>query len=86
MKKKIKRGNLLPWFLEDHSSLPAWYLKDCEEFFEWLKKDNKENKETVHDIRVNPQDNIYKLKSILLNFTENEPFELRFRLDNESKI
>ena len=41
-KRKIKRGNLLPWFLEDHSSLPAWYLKDCKEFFEWLKKDNKE--------------------------------------------
>ena len=30
--KKIKRGDLLPWFLEDHSKLPAWYLKDCEEF------------------------------------------------------
>jgi len=43
-KRKIKRGNLLPWFLEDHSSLPAWYLKDCLEFFEWLKKDNKERK------------------------------------------
>ena len=44
-KRKVKRGNLLPWFLEDHDSLPAWYLKDCEEFFDWLKKDNKENKE-----------------------------------------
>ena len=45
MKRKIKKNDLLPWFLEDHDSLPAWYLKDCEEFFDWLKKDNKENKE-----------------------------------------
>jgi len=37
MKRKIKRGDLLPWFLEDHDTLPAWYIKDCQEFFEWPK-------------------------------------------------
>jgi len=42
--KKIKRGDLLPWFLEDHSTLPAWYLQDCREFFEWLKLDHKQRK------------------------------------------
>ena len=42
--KKIKRGDLLPWFLEDHSKLPAWYLKDCEECFKWLKLDHKQRK------------------------------------------
>jgi len=32
--RKIKRGDLLPWFLEDHETLPAWYLEDCKEFFD----------------------------------------------------
>ena len=45
--RKIKRGDLLPWFLEDHATLPAWYLADCEEFFQWLKRDNKYRK-TLH--------------------------------------
>ena len=43
-KRKIKKGDLLPWFLEDHATLPAWYLKDCKEFFEWLKLDHKQRK------------------------------------------
>jgi len=43
-KRKIKRGDLLPWFLEDHSDLPAWYIKDCTEFFEWLKQSNKDRR------------------------------------------
>ena len=46
-KRKIKRGDLLPWFLEDHETLPQWYLDDCQEFFEWLKRDNKYRK-TLH--------------------------------------
>ena len=45
--RKIKRGDLLPWFLEDHAALPAWYLEDCQKFFEWLKRDNKYRK-TLH--------------------------------------
>jgi hypothetical protein len=32
-KKRIKRGDLLPWFLEDHARLPQWYLDDCQKFF-----------------------------------------------------
>ena len=43
-KRKIKRGDLLPWFLEDHDTLPAWYIKECQEFFEWLKQSNKDRK------------------------------------------
>ena len=26
-------NDLLPWFLEDHGTLPAAYLKSCEKFF-----------------------------------------------------
>jgi len=40
-KKRVKRGDLLPWFLEDHARLPQWYLDDCEKFFKWLKKEHK---------------------------------------------
>ena len=34
--KKIKRGDLLPWFLEDHATLPESYKKSCEKFFREL--------------------------------------------------
>jgi hypothetical protein len=37
-KKKIKHNNLLPWFLEDHGTLPAGYLRSCEKFFKSLKQ------------------------------------------------
>jgi hypothetical protein len=33
---KIKAGDLMPWFLQDHDTLPQWYLDDTKKFFEWL--------------------------------------------------
>ena len=30
----INKNNLLPWFLEDHGTLPAAYLKSTQEFFD----------------------------------------------------
>jgi len=36
MKKKIKHNNLLPWFTQDHGTLPASYLASCEKFFKEL--------------------------------------------------
>ena len=36
--KRIKKGDLMPWFLEDHGQLPQWYLDDTEKFFKWLEK------------------------------------------------
>ena len=42
--KRIKRGDLLPWFLEDHAKLPQWYLEDCKEFFDkYIGKRVREN-------------------------------------------
>ena len=32
MKKRIKHNNLLPWFTQDHGTLPAAYLASCEKF------------------------------------------------------
>jgi len=42
MVKRINHNNLLPWFTDDHGTLPKAYLKSCEEFFSWLKQCNKE--------------------------------------------
>ena len=36
MKKRIKHNNLLPWFTQDHGTLPAAYLASCEKFFKEL--------------------------------------------------
>ena len=41
-KRNIKHNNLLPWFTDDHGTLPASYLASCEEFFKWLE-DSKRN-------------------------------------------
>jgi len=32
-RKRIKHNNLLPWFTDDHGTLPASYLASCEKFF-----------------------------------------------------
>ena len=40
--KRIKHNNLLPWFIQDHGTLPAAYLASCAEFFKWLE-DSKRN-------------------------------------------
>ena len=36
--KRIKHNDLLPWFTQDHETLPASYLKSCREFFDWLDR------------------------------------------------
>ena len=33
MKKRINHNNLLPWFTEDQSTLPAAYVASCQRFF-----------------------------------------------------
>jgi len=33
MKKRIRHNDLLPWFLEDHGTLPAAYVASCQRFF-----------------------------------------------------
>ena len=33
MKKRIKHNDLLPWFTEDQSTLPAAYVASCQRFF-----------------------------------------------------
>jgi len=35
--KRIKHNDLLPWFLQDHGTLPAGYLRSCKKFFKSIK-------------------------------------------------
>jgi len=37
--KRIKHNDLLPWFTDDHGTLPASYLRSCEKFFKAGRKD-----------------------------------------------
>jgi len=37
MPKRIKHNDLLPWFTQDHGTLPAAYLKSCQKFFDELQ-------------------------------------------------
>jgi len=36
--KRIKKNDLLPWFIQDHDTLPASYKRSCEKFFKSLKQ------------------------------------------------
>jgi len=35
--KRIKHNDLLPWFTQDHGTLPAAYLASCNKFFKSIK-------------------------------------------------
>ena len=39
MKKRINHNNLLPWFTDDHGTLPKAYLRKCEKFFQSIQQD-----------------------------------------------
>jgi len=39
MTKRIKHNDLLPWFIDDHGTLPASYLASCEKFFKAGRED-----------------------------------------------
>ena len=51
MKRRIKHNNLLPWFLEDHGTLPASYLKSCEKFFKSLKQQATSGKQQAASVK-----------------------------------
>jgi len=45
--KRIKHNDLLPWFTQDHSTLPASYLASCRKFFNSLKPQAASNKQVT---------------------------------------
>jgi hypothetical protein len=38
VRRRIKHNNLLPWFTQDHGTLPAGYLRSCKKFFKSIKQ------------------------------------------------
>ena len=42
MKKRINHNNLLPWFTDDHNTLPAAYLKSTQKLLDGLQTDKQQ--------------------------------------------
>jgi hypothetical protein len=55
MKKIINHNNLLPWFTEDHGTLPAAYLKSTQAYCEGLQPTSRNPQATS---RVGPPHNV----------------------------
>ena len=54
MVKRIKHNDLLPWFTEDHGTLPAAYLASCQRFF--LELDRRQaDKQQATSVKLSPQ-------------------------------
>jgi len=52
--KRIKHNDLLPWFTQDHSTLPASYLASCRKFFQEIsnKRQASSNKQQAAGVQV----------------------------------
>jgi len=45
-RNSIKHNDLLPWFTEDHGTLPKAYLKSCQKFFDKLQATSSKHQAT----------------------------------------
>jgi hypothetical protein len=63
--KRIKHNNLLPWFTQDHGTLPTSYMASCEKFFKELSGKPQASSLTiaVGFDRMNLERNNYEIKS-----------------------
>ena len=43
---RIKHNDLLPWFTQDHGTLPKAYLKSCQKFFDELQASSRKRQAT----------------------------------------
>ena len=46
MVHKIKHNDLLPWFTDDHGTLPKDYLESCQKFFDELQASSHKQQAT----------------------------------------
>ena len=60
--KRIKKNDLLPWFTQDHGTLPASYLKSCKKFFKSLKQQATSNKPQAASLTSSKPDGIKDYK------------------------
>jgi hypothetical protein len=44
--RKYNHNDLLPWFLEDHGTLPKDYLESCQKFFDELQASSHKQQAT----------------------------------------
>jgi hypothetical protein len=63
MNKRIKHNNLLPWFTQDHGTLPAAYLASCEKFFKSIKQQAASNKRQASSLTDTDSGTIKDLES-----------------------
>ena len=54
MKKRIKHNDLVPWFIQDHGTLPDAYLASCRKFFKELS-DKQQASSVKHQARQTSQ-------------------------------
>ena len=47
----INKNNLLPWFTQDHGTLPASYLASCEKFFKSIKQQASSTKRQAASLK-----------------------------------
>ena len=47
---RIKHNDLVPWFIQDHSTLPDAYLRNCRKFFKELS-DKQQASSVKHQAR-----------------------------------
>jgi len=62
--RRTKHNDLLPWFLEDHGTLPKAYLKSCQKFFDELQATSNKRQAsslTIDDYRIIKDDNERKI-------------------------
>jgi hypothetical protein len=59
---RVKHNDLLPWFIQDHGTLPKAYLKSCQKFFDELQATSNKHQATSlpqsNDIVVTKQKGI----------------------------
>ena len=63
MNKRIKHNNLLPWFSQDHGTLPAAYLASCEKFFKSIKQQAASTKPQASSLTDHESGTIKDLES-----------------------
>jgi len=63
MNKRIKHNDLLPWFTQDHGTLPAAYLASCEKFFKSIKQQAPSTKRQASSLTDTDSGTIKDLES-----------------------
>jgi len=62
--KRIKHNDLIPWFTQDHGTLPKAYLESCQKFFDELQATSHKQQATSmpqSDAMVDPLQKIRKI-------------------------